>query len=433
MKIRRRKQYALFFLLLLGMTVMFAENCVTAEAKWKSTQGYSKSEGGFVYHYVVSKNGKQCWITSIEVKPENGDVSTLTIPAKMDGKKVIKLGYNKALFDKNRQFSNNLFGETVEIAHEGDGSTPNICKIKKILLPKGIEEISVECFSGMKGIESLEIPNQVEQIPRGMCYGCTALKSVKLPAKLKEMEREAFLGCERLKKIEISAAAKKFETDGKCLYEKKGKALYWAVPKVEKLSVRPGTKIVCQGALVETEIKQLSIPASVKQIEPDSISAVRLKKVKLDKGNSVYAMDGQTIYSRKEGALVLGVLDDSNWLSISKKVKVITNESNVTGGEDRKTIMIPASVKRLEGLWLTRMDNSFGVFVFQGKKPPKIYNWDKNYLCVPAFDVTLVPKGSVPAYRKWMKKHEEDDCDITTFDSIKNIETSIQKAVKKFS
>ena len=71
-----------------------------------SASAETKKIGNFKYEYDSAPNGNDVWITKIT--PVMGsDISTLKIPSKIDGNKVIKLG---AKDDTDDYFNDNIFG-----------------------------------------------------------------------------------------------------------------------------------------------------------------------------------------------------------------------------------------------------------------------------------------------------------------------------------
>ena len=146
---------AMFFLAI----TMMCGNAEKAEAK-------SYKAGKFKYQYKNTKKG--VWITKITPLSSKG-ISKLNIPAKIKGKKVVKLGNTK---DKGTTdyTTLNLFGVRIGYYEEGGIYTPSnpkvhkrVAKIKKIRIPDSVVSITPSCFFDVQEGKEINIPKGVKK------------------------------------------------------------------------------------------------------------------------------------------------------------------------------------------------------------------------------------------------------------------------------
>lgn len=126
-----------------------------------------------------------------------GNEEYLTIPAQIDGKKVLELDDGE---DGDFVFYN--FGE------ESD--------IKEITLPEGLERIGYSVFSYLSHLEAVHFPESLGSIGAHAFLDCTSLERIELPGC--EINYDSmFEGCESLKEVTLPEGAEElFLTFSKC-------------------------------------------------------------------------------------------------------------------------------------------------------------------------------------------------------------------------
>ena len=105
-----------------------------------------------------------------------GDMKELTIPEKIDGKKVKTIG--RWAFSK-------------------------LDKLKRINLPKAQNVLGEGSFAEMKALEEFAIPDTCTEIPKSCFYGCPRLKKVSLPSSVTKIGDMAFYQCRSLEYVDI--------------------------------------------------------------------------------------------------------------------------------------------------------------------------------------------------------------------------------------
>lgn len=296
-------------------------------------------------------------------------ISTLRIPSSIDGNKVVKLeGWNG-------NDGTNIFG----VYHsEDDGRLRNletynlVKKIKKIVLPDTLKQISRDCFSFITDGKSINIPAGLEKNVRELC-------GVKW------------------KKFNISPANKKYKTKDGLLLSRNGKTVYGSVTLKKEIRIPEGVKKIKEGSIFKDgSATDVYIPASVDKIGDQSLFFKNTVRYHVAKGNPHYAEAQSCIYSKKTGRLVAACVKGPVF-TVPSKVTYLSNTNFSGTGIGVKKFVIPPSVKKIDGFWTLYRENI--TYVFHSKKPPVI---DTSF----AFSgITLyVPKGSKKAYKRAVRE-----------------------------
>ena len=206
-----------------------------------SASAETKKIGNFKYEYDSAPNGNDVWITNIT--PVTGsDISTLKIPSKIDGNKVIKLG---AKDDTDDYFHDNIFG--MYILEEDSSLVPeqivsDVAKIKKIILPSGLKELTPDCFHDIQKGKTISVPK-------------TLKKNIRALSNL------------QWKKVTINKSNKKYKMKNGCLISKSGKTFYGNLENKKSIKIPNGLKTIAEGALfLNDNLKVVYIPKTVSKI-----------------------------------------------------------------------------------------------------------------------------------------------------------------------
>ena len=111
------------------------------------------------------------------------------------------------------------------------------------------------------------------------------------------------------------------------LINKKKKSVIWIAPAKKKVVIPNGTKVIGDYCFYGSKAESLVIPKSVKKIGKKALEASDLEKIRLKKGNKVYAKDGSCIYKKKTKELVVVTASKGGQVvKISPKVKTCTKK-----------------------------------------------------------------------------------------------------------
>ena len=160
-----------------------------------------------------------------------GEDGKVTVPANIDGKKVIAC--KKDLLHKIKAevtsvvieaeftslpdsfFSGLESLETVElpdtITDMGNKTFYDCGKLKSVKLPANLKKIRAWAFRYCIRLEEIKIPDKVTEIVEYAFGGCSSLKNVQLPSGLKKIGFNVFDSCEAMKEITIPEGVEKIE------------------------------------------------------------------------------------------------------------------------------------------------------------------------------------------------------------------------------
>ena len=339
-----------------------------------SASAETKKIGNFKYEYDSAPNGNDIWIT--QITPVTGsDISTLKIPSKIDGNKVIKLG---AKDDTDDNFYNNIFG--MSISEEDNNLVPeqivsDVAKIKKIVLPSGLKELTPNCFHSIQKGKTISLPKTLEK-------DISALYNL------------------QWKKVTINKGNKKYKMKSGCILSKSGKTFYSYLETKRSVKIPNGVKTIAERALYANKnLKSVYIPKTVTKIKGEAFSYMKKIQIKIASKNKYYFVSKGCVVSRRTGRLVVATAK-KGVITIPEKVTVLKEGTFFAGGECDK-IIFPKTLKKICSYWNTSLVSASDIkLVFHSKVPP-VRERDA-YL--PYGGVVYVPKGKKQVYKKAMKK-----------------------------
>ena len=315
----------LYVVVLFLTMAMMCENAEKAEAK-------SYKAGKFKYQYKNTKKG--VWITKITPLSSKG-ISKLNIPAKIKGKKVVKLGNTKDK-DTTDYTTLNLFGVRIGYYEEGGIHIPSnpkvhkrVAKIKRIRIPDSVVSITPSCFFDVQEGKEINIPKGVK---KEVVNQFTRVK---------------------WKKVKISSKNKTYKVKNGCLLSKNGKVMYGLVYKKKRVVVpktvtaieTDGTRDTAHSETVHglafLGCETLVLPKSVEKVRIFSYS---MMKVEVDSGSQYFVSKDGSLYDKKDGRLVWLYQTDGIF-NIPDGIREIPEPIRTYGYA--KKIIIPASVKKV--------------------------------------------------------------------------------------
>lgn len=415
----KKAVWGTLLLLCLGIGSLLMGNSSEAATKWHNGRTIVVRKGAFTFKAHPAVKKKQAWIYSVKVNPKKGSTKTLKFPAKIKGRTVTKLGWSDRL-KETEEFYTNIFGVVVEEAHGCDGYTASIRKTRNMTIPKSVKEITNCAFSGMRALKQVKLPDHLTSLSRSMFYGCENLKTVTLPKKLKEFDQEVFAECNSIAAMKISKANKRFTIKKGLVMSKNSKTLIWALPTKDKVTIPNKVEWIQANAFRDCCAEKLYIPASVTFIEAWALYAPTVVDIRVDSRNPVYARDGQCIFNKNTGELVVAIVKDKK-IVISSKVTILNGNASMAGAsvtDDLDRIDIPASVRELETYWIFFEDLDCKVY-FHSLTPPHISEIvpGYEYAALPSFNPVYVPAASKEAYQQWAIRHFSYDDDNLSKDS----------------
>ena len=166
----------------------------------------------------------------IAITGYNGNGGVVTIPAEIDGKKVVAIDKIENRNDITKLILPEGLTELCRAA------LVNMSNLKEIVLPKTLKKIGFEALA-FTGITSITIPESVTEIGNGAFNG-SQLKSLHIPKNAK-LSGSIIAYSTTIKKITVDSAHPTYAADGKYLYSKTGTAVDYAGGITDKRIVIP--------------------------------------------------------------------------------------------------------------------------------------------------------------------------------------------------
>ena len=184
-----------------------------AELNFERKNNYSKTVnvGGVEYSYYTYEDNTAN-IYNIKL---SSAVSTLTIPATLDGHKVKSLGWNcEKSINGGILYHGTIIDGSAETVIVSDGieRLENNCfyfdTFKYITIPDSVTYIGNSAFALNRSLKSVKIPAKITVLSDSLFWYCEALEEVTLPDGLTEIGSSAFRTCYALKEIKIPDTVK---------------------------------------------------------------------------------------------------------------------------------------------------------------------------------------------------------------------------------
>ena len=190
-----------------------ADTVITANA---ATQG--KYESLTYYNYE----------DYIEIYSFDQSVTTLEIPAEIDGLPVTVIG---------------------ERAFE------NATSLESVVVPENVTTLSSNCFNKCTSLKSISLPSTLKTIKYQAFYNCISLESIEIPKGTTTLEHNVFNGCANLRTVIINNGVPELSdwTFQKC--------------KIDKLYLAKSVTVIDPDAFLDGSVKEVYYAGSPEQWE----------------------------------------------------------------------------------------------------------------------------------------------------------------------
>ena len=133
-----------------------------------------------------------------------GIVEELLLPATLNGKPVVRVGYRAF------QYCKGLTSVTIpdSVTSIGEETFRACGALTSVTIPHSVTNIGSEAFVGCLALTSVTIPDSVTSIGNGAFLGCEALTSVTIPDSVANIGAGAFQGCLRLRMVVLPKGVK---------------------------------------------------------------------------------------------------------------------------------------------------------------------------------------------------------------------------------
>ena len=354
--------FLLFLVLCLKSNVSTAAEVSTMERLdyWDITKEYTVAEQDVTYHTYLSKDKKESWIFKADLLNKE-KMLDIIIPQKIENAPVVMLGFISEFYniyvpklkipgwdDKNMEEWEGyitFFGDIIEPWH---GVTPQKVNVNKIIMPDSVETIGKAAFSYVSSLKYVYLSKQIKEINEFVFVGCKNLEKIDFPISVQILGTKVFQGCKKLAGLNHETKNLKNDTltfSGNMVINQTEKTLIQVMP----------------------DAKKITIPKSVKWIEPTAFKNTSIKTVKVSKKNKYFAVHKRCLYRKAEKELVY-VFGKGSTLTLSKKIKEISEDVVVTKAKLKKLI-ISHKVKRYNNWKKPFVKNNKKIKIYyRGKK-----------------------------------------------------------------
>ena len=298
---------------------------------WDITKEYMMTNQNVTYHAYLSKDKKESWIFKADVAKDKKNVNVV-IPDKIENAPVVMLGFISEFYniyvpklkipgwdDKNMEEWEGyitFFGDIIEPWH---GVTPQKVNVNKIIMPDSVETIGKAAFSYVSSLKYVYLSKQIKEINEFVFVGCKNLEKIDFPISVQILGTKVFQGCKKLAGLNHETKNLKNDTltfSGNMVINQTEKTLIQVMP----------------------DAKKITIPKSVKWIEPAAFKNTSIKTLKVSKKNKYFAVHKRCLYRKAEKELVY-VFGKGSKLILSKKIKQISEDVVVTKTKLKKLII----------------------------------------------------------------------------------------------
>ena len=187
MKEKRMKNWKKLLMIVLAM-VMLPAGMPTYRIEVQA--GISEASGD--YDYEIKEDG-------VEITKYNGNGGDVVIPSKIDGKKVIGIGY-RAFLDCSSLTSVMIPDSVSSI---GISAFYGCSSLTSVSIPDSVTSIGDHAFQSCSSLTSVSIPDSVSSIGDHAFFECTSLTSVSIPDSVTSIKDSAFQNCSSLTSVSI--------------------------------------------------------------------------------------------------------------------------------------------------------------------------------------------------------------------------------------
>ncbi len=211
--------------------------------------------------------------------------------------------------------------------------------LKSCTIPKSVDRVGTYAFESCEDLQTVTFKNGKTKLSDGVFYNCSSLKKTYLPAKIKNVPAYTFYGCSSLKKMAVPSGVsiiKKYAFYGckKMKSVRMNSRIYavgdWAFAGsgLKSVKLNANMQFIGNAAFRDTDIrsldlrskvafignrvfanceklKRISIPASVKGINPGAFNnCTSLQAINVSSGNSNYSSQSGVLYNKGRSKLI---------------------------------------------------------------------------------------------------------------------------------
>ena len=139
---------------------------------------------------------------------------------------------------------------------------PNTQRFTKVIFPASVKSIGLDAFQGCEQLELVSLPQGLTEMGARVFSQCTALREVIIPEGIPFIGEGAFSYCSSLKEVLLPATVTEIR-----------ERAFYACEALEVLRLPAVLETLENRALAGTRVKELILPASLKQFDSSVISS----------------------------------------------------------------------------------------------------------------------------------------------------------------
>jgi len=195
-----------------------------------------------------------------------------------------------------------------------------------------VKSIGQYAFSDCLKLRTINIPKKVSHIKRRTFLCCTALESVTFPEGLREIGEEAFGECVNLKAVKFPSSLRRL-----------GPRCFSNCSSLTSVTVPEGVTCIGKRAFQGNQLRSISLPASLKDVEASFVKGPVLQEVHLSEENPYLKIENGVLFTKDGKKLLVFLLNTKTRYEIPEGVTHIADEA-LNGITNLTVLSLPDSV-----------------------------------------------------------------------------------------
>lgn len=149
-----------------------------------------------------------------------------------------------------------------------NGSFSEFSTLKKATLPSTLKRISDYSFYQCGALSEISLPDGLLSVGDRAFFKCTSLQSITIPDSVTEIGSNAFSGCASLKEVKLGSGVKVISS-----------YTFRDCENLESVTFSEGLETVGDEAFLNTSVRTLTLPGSIKRLGVRAFSFEKLEKI----------------------------------------------------------------------------------------------------------------------------------------------------------
>lgn len=289
------------------------------------------SENGIFF----SLNNKENTASAIKYTGEN---STVELPAKVKKNnkiykvvtpKLIALEGGKYLnLDTGVHFSLNKTNLQASVTGYESNIDPHVFIPQQVEFDEvkyNVTAIGKSAFKYCSNLDLKTLSSGITKIGNYAFLGCDNLKLKKLPDSIKIIGAWAFYNCKNLNLSELPTAVKKI-----------GNAAFYGCKNLNLTKIPDGSLVIAPYAFKETNIDNITLPASIKRLGFSSFETSKLKTISVDRDSHLSYNIIKNAFGKYKNQVEINIEENENKIIAFKNIKTSEAADNEWSKDEKE-------------------------------------------------------------------------------------------------